>query len=181
MRTLLRIVPFVVVPAIVACEPAETSPEAAAAAQPAAEVAAPEEGAVRAALEAQLQSYEQAALAGEVTGVLALWTDDALLLEPGLRLSGSDLPRFYEELFAGGGATVTAIDIRTSEVFVHGDVAYSIGDYDETVVLGADAEPMAIHNHYFARWERGADGAWKVDRLVVGAVDAAEGMELPEP
>lgn len=177
MRMLMRILPFVVVPGIIACEPAEPAQEMA---EPAAGMTTADATAVRAELEGRLEAYERAALAGEIPGMLALWTDDAQLLEPGMNMTGSDLPGFYEELFTSGGATVSAIDIRTSEVFVHGDVAYSIGDYDETVSMGPDAEPMTIHNNYFARWERGADGAWKIDRLVVGAVDAPESMELPQ-
>lgn len=176
MRTLLRILPFAVL-SVIACEPADTTPEAA---EPAAEITAADETAVRNAMEAQLDAYEQAALAGETSGMLAVWTDDAELYEPGLRLSGSDLPGFYEELFASGGVAINEIDIRTSEVFVHGDVAYAIGDYDETLTMGSDDETMTIHNNYFARWERGADGTWKIDRLVVGAVDGPEGTEQPE-
>lgn len=176
MRSLLRILPFVAL-SVIACEPAETTPEAA---EPAAEMAAEDETAVRNAMEAQLDTYEQAALAGEIPGMLAIWTDDVELYEPGLRMSGSDLPGFYEEMFATGGITVNEIDIRTSEVFVHDDVAYSIGDYEEDLTVGADAETMTVHNHYFARWERGADGTWKVDRIVVGAVDGPEEMEQPE-
>lgn len=176
MRTLLRILPVVVL-SVMACEPAETTPEAA---EPAAEMTAVDETAVRDALEAQINAYEQAALAGEVSGMLAVWTDDAELYEPGVRMSGSDLPGFYEELFASGGVTIEEIDIRTSEVFVHGDAAYSIGDYDETLTVGPAAETMNIHNNYFARWQRGADGMWQIDRIVVGAVDGPEGMEQPE-
>jgi ketosteroid isomerase-like protein len=71
---------------------------------------------------------------------------------------------------------VETIDIRTDETFVHGDVAYTIGDYEETLTMTPDAEPMSVHNHWFARWERGADGTWRIDRMVVGTVEAPEEM-----
>jgi hypothetical protein len=35
---------------------------------------------------------------------------------------------------------------------------------------------MSVHNHWFARWERGADGTWRIDRMVVGTVEAPEEM-----
>lgn len=159
---------------LAACEPPPPPAETAETAQTA-EVAEVDEAAVRAALAARIDAYEQAAVEGDLVTMKALWTDDVRLLEPGMVLSGAEVSAFYDELF-GGGARVETIDIRTDEAFVHGDVAYTIGDYEETVVMAPDAEPMSVHNHWFARWERGADGTWRIDRMVVGTVEAPEGM-----
>jgi ketosteroid isomerase-like protein len=140
-----------------------------------AETAQVDEAAVRAALAARIDAYEQAALEGDLASMKGLWTDDVRLFQPGMVMSGAEVGAFYDEVF-GGGARVETIDIRTDEAFVHGDVAYTIGDYEETLMMAPDAEPMVEYNHWFARWERGADGTWRIDRMVVGAVDAPDGM-----
>jgi ketosteroid isomerase-like protein len=156
---------------LAACEapppPAETAETA--------ETAQVDEAAVRAALAARIDAYERAAVEGDLATMKALWTDDVRLFEPGMVLSGAEVGAFYDEVF-GGSARVETIDIRTDETFVHGDVAYTIGDYEETLTMTPDAEPMSVHNHWFARWERGADGTWRIDRMVVGTVEAPEEM-----
>lgn len=158
---------------LAACQPADTETGEAA---PAAEMAEADEAAVRDALMGRIDGYEQAALAGDVEGMNDMWTEDARMFEPGMDMSGPEITAFYDEVF-GGGARVTGIDIRTSEVFAHGDVAYSIGDYQETLVMSEGAEPMEVHANWFARWERGADAVWRIDRLMTAPVDAPEGME----
>ena len=114
-------------------------------------------------------------MAGDVEAMKALWTDDVHLLQPGMNLSGAEVMAFFDGSF-GGGAQVQSMDIRTAEVFVHGDTAYTIGDYDETLTMTPDETPISVHNNWFARWERGADGTWRIDRMVTGAVGAPEGM-----
>ena len=67
------------------------------------------------------------------------------------------------EVLSGG--RVLALDIRPDEMFVHGDAAYEIGEYDETVQMAGE-EPMTLRNFYALRWERGADGVWRIDRFL---------------
>lgn len=159
-----RTVPFLVL-ILAACQapppPVETAPV--------------DESAVRAALEARIDAYEEASMVGDLATMKSLWTDDVHLFEPGMNMEGAEVAAFYDEVF-GGGAQVQAIEIRTADVFVHGDAAYTIGDYEETVMMAPDAEPITVHNNWFARWELGADGTWRIDRMVVGAVDAPDGM-----
>ena len=59
-------------------------------------------------------------------------------------------------------------------MIVHGDVAYEVGEYDET--LEVEGEQQTIQGYYFLRWEKGTDGVWRIDRLVAGPREAPSGM-----
>jgi uncharacterized protein (TIGR02246 family) len=145
---------------------------------PPAETSAPaevDEASVRAALAARIDAYEQAALATDAEGMKALWTDDVRVIQPGMSRSGAEVPAMYDETVASG-VTIQSIDIRMAEVWVHGDVAYTLGDYDESMTAAAGEDPIEIHSNWFGRWERGADGQWRIDRLMTSPVDAPEGM-----
>jgi uncharacterized protein (TIGR02246 family) len=111
-------------------------------------------------------------LSADAEGFLSLWTQDMRILEPGMDLARAGFEGFIHEFWDGGGA-VTAFEAEPFEVFVHGDVAYQIGQYRETVQF-PDAEPEEAHNNFFARWKKQPDGTWKIDRFVAGPVDAPE-------
>ena len=106
-------------------------------------------------------------------GWRSYWTSGARVLQPGSDLSGSDLFDYVRDLFASG-IQFTAFDVQSSEIFVHGDVAYQIGQYDETVQM-PEEEPTDYHDSFFARWVK-EDGSWRIDRFLGGPRDApAEG------
>ena len=100
---------------------------------------------------------------------LSYWTTDVRLLEPGMDMTGDELPAWGEEFFASGGQ-VFSLDLESFEIFVHGDVAYQIGQYDEVFQLPNEDRSEA-HNYFFARWEN-EGGTWKISRFLAGPRDA---------
>jgi ketosteroid isomerase-like protein len=102
---------------------------------------------------------------------LSFWTPDTRLFQPGLTLSGEEFPAFAADFFGGGGQTF-ALDVESFEVFVHGDVAYQIGQYDDSFQFPGE-EPALAQNYFFARWEK-VDGTWKIDRFLTAPRDALE-------
>lgn len=132
-----------------------------------------DDAAVQQQIADRLVAFRSAILAGDAEPFLAFWTTDARALEPGVDRSGEDFRTYVRDFFATG--KVLSIDMQPFERFVHGDVAYEMGQYDETAQVQGQ-QPMTIKNYYFARWERGQDGQWRFDRLVAGPRDAPAGM-----
>lgn len=136
------------------------------------EVARAETEAASAETTARLDAYRDVILAADVERVLDFWTADARVLEPGIDLGPQELESFIRAFFETGEAM--ALEIERLDFWLHGDVAYDIGRYEETVRMGADQEPMTVRNHYFMRWEKGSDGLWRIDRFVAGPQEAPE-------
>ena len=145
---------------LTACAPADRAP-------------ATEDAAVQQQITDRLVAFRSAILAGDAEPFLAFWTADARALEPGVDRSGEEFRQYVRDFFATG--RVSAIEMQTYERFIHGDVAYETGQYDETAQVRGQP-PVTIKNYYFARWERGEDGQWRFDRLVAGPRDAPAGM-----
>ncbi len=127
------------------------------------------EAQVKQAINDRWDAYEAQATEMDLDTWLSYWTSDARLLEPGMNLSGGEIPAFGQEFFGGGGQ-VFSLDLESQEIFVHGSVAYQIGQYDEAFQMpGADR--MMVQNYFFARWEM-EDGIWKIDRFLAGPREA---------
>ena len=119
-------------------------------------------------------AFELAIMSRDVEEYLPFWTQDARILEPGMDMGGSELRDFFGEFWGSGGEVFT-FALESYEIFVHGDVAYQIGQYDESFQFPG-AEPAEAHNYFFMRFEKNADGIWQIDRLVAGPREApAEG------
>jgi len=128
--------------------------------------------AARQELADQMAAYQRVLLSGDAEGVVAFWTSDIHVLEPSLDLSGDQAREFMRHFLATG--RVVSLDVEAYERFVHGEVAYELGEYDETIEV--DGEQVKVQNYYFMRWEKGADGVWRFDRFVAGPRDASSGM-----
>jgi len=100
----------------------------------------------------------------------SFWTPDARVLQPGSDLNGSDLFDFARDFFASG-AQIFTFDVQSFEIFVHGEVAYQIGQLDETFQMPG-GDPVEEHDYIFARWKKQTDGVWRISRFVVGPRDA---------
>ena len=100
------------------------------------------------------------------------WTSDGWLLRAGINMRGSELHALAKEFF-GSGPQGYSLDVESFEVFVHGDVAYQIGQYDEGSQMPGE-ERTEDKNYFFARWKK-EDGTWKLDRAVAGPRAAPEG------
>jgi ketosteroid isomerase-like protein len=121
-------------------------------------------------IEAMLNAFGEAVLRGDAEAVASYWTSDAVILEPGFRVEGADIPAFMDEVF--GTYRYTSWDNTILDLFVHGTVAYAISEYNE-VAEAEGQDPMIINNYSFIRLEK-EDGDWKVDRLLGGPRDAPE-------
>lgn len=132
---------------------------------------------VRAELTSRMRAYGEALVAGDPEALLGFWTDDAHMREPGIDADRAELEAFLREGF-GSGLQIAHFEARPADVFIHGDVAYEVGSYDERIIPPEATEPLSVSNHYFLRWERGEDGLWRFDRLVAGAREEPAG---PEP
>ena len=113
--------------------------------------------------------FKEAVENEDYDGWAAYWTQDAWVLEPGQDLRGDALFDAVREMFASG-IDISIFDEEPFETFVHGDVAYQIGQFDEAFQLPG-AEPEEVHNYNFIRWVK-EDGVWKIDRFLAGPRDA---------
>lgn len=109
--------------------------------------------------------FEQAMLAGDVEGMMADYTPDAVLQPPMMPAnSGSESIR---ELFAGmvADGAPTSFDIVGDDVTVaeSGELAYETGHY--TAAGQINGETWETQGKYLAVWEKDADGEWKTAAL----------------
>lgn len=159
LEATVRFCPLAVLILFAACQPAAPP-----------EMTDADKAEVEQAIADRWAAFESVILSEDVDEYMSYWTSDTRLLEPGIDLSGSDLSVFISEFWEGGGG-VSSLDVQSIEIFVHGDVAYQIAQYDESFQFPGE-EPAEAHNYLFARWERGADGVWQIDRLLAGPRDA---------
>jgi len=118
----------------------------------------------------RLNAYEEVAVNGDLDGMMSYWTPDIRYIETGIDLGGDEWFSYLRDFVSSGSKTLS-FSWEPIEFFVHGDVAYQIARYHESAQMPG-AEPTEIHNTYFARWERGPDGVWKMSRVVSGPIDA---------
>lgn len=109
--------------------------------------------------------FEQAMLAGDVEGMMADYTPDAVLQPPMMPAnSGTESIR---ELFAGmvADGAPTSFDIVGDDVTVaeSGELAYETGHY--TAAGQINGETWETQGKYLAVWEKDADGEWKTAAL----------------
>lgn len=136
-----------------------------------------DETAETAALSESLEAFAEAALADDVEGAAAFLTDDAVIREPGMLLTRSEWMEMVGGMIASGGG-VASFEPTVTETFLHGDVAYQIGVFDETLTMGGAAQE--ILGNFFIRWEKGADGVWRMDRLLTGSRETPGGAPAGE-
>lgn len=109
---------------------------------------------------------------GDAQALTALLTDEAILWAPGMEeVSGREaLYAAVEGMFAA--MTISDFEIDSRELAVHGDLAYELATYSETLTYQG-AEPSAVRGRYLIVWKREADGAWRVHRNMFHFVSGA--------
>jgi hypothetical protein len=127
------------------------------------------EAEVRQAIESRTDVWYDALIQGDAETAASLFTSDALVLMPGVRVSGSEIRSFLAEFVET--MTLTTWEGEYLDWFIHGDVAYEICSYDETYLV--EGQEVLMRGHGFTRWEK-VNGVWMVDRMMAGPRDAPE-------
>jgi uncharacterized protein (TIGR02246 family) len=122
---------------------------------------------IQAEVEAARQEHRDAMMAGDVEGILAHLTSDAVQLGPGYRYVGTEIRDYMQRTFTE--ASLTSWESQPIETWVHGDAVYAIVRDDMTVTFGEQA--MTLSTHTFTRWVK-EDGQWKLSYVFSSPVDA---------
>ncbi|UII31907.1 nuclear transport factor 2 family protein [Fulvivirga ulvae] len=111
--------------------------------------------------------YEAAFIAKDVDLMYNyLWTPTYFQLGHYYDADRDKLLEEITQLFTVREGGLYSLDLESYDRFVHDNVVYDIGAYDNTGV--ASGVEFAIKGYYLMRWEKGSDGIWRVDRVVAG-------------
>ena len=107
-------------------------------------VAAAQNAAVKAAIEANNKKFGDAVAAGNAAGVGGLFTDDAMVLPPNAEaVSGRPaIEKLFQMLIAAG---VKGVTLTAQEVEAHGDAATEIGAYLDKGRHRQGNRPRQVH------------------------------------
>jgi uncharacterized protein (TIGR02246 family) len=115
---------------------------------------------VQKSIEEACAKYSEAIRAGNVAGIVDVYTDDATILPPGGEIvkGRQAIGEFYKQLLQMG---MKDIVFTTIEVGGSGDVAYEIGT-TKVRIQPEGLEAIADSTKYLVIWKRQADATWKV-------------------
>jgi uncharacterized protein (TIGR02246 family) len=106
-------------------------------------------------------AYQKAAEAGDVQGLMALYTDDAVLMPPESPMvkGKAAIEAFHKKMT--GMASVSNVRITPTDTKVMGDMAYDVGTFSQTVTpKGGTA--MMESGSYVVVLAKQPDGNWKL-------------------
>ena len=108
---------------------------------------------VRKAIDEANLKYSEAIRQGGASAVAELYTEDAVLLNPGQDMiqGKQDIKEYYSSVLQRGGRDKV---LSTLDFYPSGDIAYEIG------LVGASHDALNIK--YVVIWKRTADGSWKI-------------------
>jgi uncharacterized protein (TIGR02246 family) len=113
----------------------------------------------RAAIEGAIQTYGESALAGDLDTWAALWTEDAMKMNPNMEaLEGRESIR---EWFAGL-PPLTSFTADVVEMDGRGDLAWARGTFSMSMVIEGMPEPMREVGKYLTIMEKQPDGRWLI-------------------
>lgn len=121
---------------------------------------------------ANSEKFESMLNAGDVDGLVSLYTKDARVMPPnGMTKRGEAAVR--EEFGAMIAAGITG-DLTSLESKAVGDVAYNLGTYELTV----DGETID-KGKWIETWQRGTDGMWRISNDIWNSDNPAMPPEKP--
>ena len=122
-------------------------------------------------LSAKTEAWEAALNAGDVDGIVALYTSDARILPPdGDMASGSDAIRAEFVQMTDAGLTG---DLTSIEAVVSGDIGWDVGTY--TLMAG---DEVAGTGKFIETFRRGDDGEWRITNDIWNSdMPAADGSD----
>ena len=109
-------------------------------------------------------AHRKAVLDADVSGVLAVYRDDAVEMPPFQApiVGRAAIEQFYRNMFKGP-IKVTGFTFIHTETTVHDDVAYDVGTYKRT--MSAPTGPLEAVGPYVVILKR-TDGAWKLAYII---------------
>ena len=107
------------------------------------------------------RAWSQAAGTGNVDAILAYWSDDALVIQPGQApLRGRPAIRAYLEQSMKTPGFRISWEPQEARISSSGDMGFLI-ERTTVVVNGPDGKPVTQHFRAVTIWRKQADGAWK--------------------
>jgi ketosteroid isomerase-like protein len=122
------------------------------------------------AIEGRWDEYIDAVIRADIEELMSFWTQDMRILGPGLDLDWTGYETHLDEIHGAGVQYLTYV-VKPFDIFVHGDVAYWIGQMDQSF-QPPGGSPQEVHGYLSVRWERPPGGEWIIDRVVWGPRDA---------
>lgn len=114
----------------------------------------------REAIEELVAGLGRTITAGDMEGVMSLYTDDAILLPPnGASLIGKEAMRAWQETNFEGHSFEFKID--SEEIVISGDLAFSRGTLSLTATSKTDGNSFSGEGKYILILRRQNDGSWK--------------------
>ena len=124
-------------------------------------------GSADAEFRALSDQYVKALRAGDVKGLLALYTDDAVEMRPNMPLikGKAALQQFFENTFAA--STLDKFSLNHIEMRASGDMGYDAGTFTQTFTP-TNSKPINDSGKYVAICKR-TGGVWKVAYLALNS------------
>ena len=164
MRTRTLLLLFAVTSVAAACAKPEDTATTSDSASGVAATASADAGAVRQAIDAANERFEQAVERNDTTTALAAnYADDAIVMPQGTEAwRGRDA---IQKGFVGMNKQmpIKDMDLKTDDVTVGGDLAVETGTYEMTMQPSGGKE-MKDKGKYVVVWKRQPDGSWKIVR-----------------
>jgi ketosteroid isomerase-like protein len=103
-----------------------------------------------------------AAVGKDLDKVVSYYADDAVVFAPNSPAATTNeaIRNAWKDVLMPTGASTSWKAMRV-EVAKSGDLAYTSGTYDGTMV-GADGRPVKDSGNYLTVWKKQADGTWKI-------------------
>lgn len=112
-----------------------------------------------AAIAAASEAFSAAYVRGDTLAIGAFYTEDAVLLPPGRRVTGrANIARYFAP--RQGRANVNHTLVCT-ELRVEGDMAVDVGTWHNTWRSGEE-EAQTASGNYLVVWRRGTDDTWRM-------------------
>jgi len=116
---------------------------------------------VRQAVEASNAKWMAAFNQGDAAAVAAVYTDNATLMPPNSEMieGRQGIQDFWGDAIQSGlkDASLTTVSVQAN-----GETAYEIGKFS-LAVHSQGKDPQVISGKYVVVWQKGSDGAWKLN------------------
>lgn len=126
----------------------------------------------RDAIDAVRSAFREAVLAGDVAGLLALYTDDAVEMPPNMPMNSG---KAAIETANTSNPMPSAFSMTPMETEGVGDLAYDRGTYSFAMSVEGAPEPMTETGKYLVLLRKQADGSWLMSTVIWNS-----DMPLPE-